>query len=492
MNYPLIFKLLSLIFAIMAGAFAACFCVCLWYGAKVFEAEALPAWITCMAIAMFFAACFYYPNRDASKKLYKKEALCVVGLGWLASALLGAMPYLLILDCSFADAFFESSSGLTTTGASVFSDLNVIPKSLLFWRCFTQWIGGMGVVIFFVAILSFLGAGGKIIYTHEMGTNPSETDSSRIQVGVLRIIYLYLAISAICFVAFKLVGMDYYDALCHMFATVSTGGFSVYSNSIAHYNSPLIEWTVTLFMFIGGINFSVILMFVMGKFRAVLRNTELRWYVGILCFSTLSIASVLINADALSFSNVNYAIRTSAFQVVSIMTSTGFMTADYCLWVPLAHVILFCLMFIGGCSGSTSGGLKVIRVVVAFKMSLVGIEKSFRTHVVRIMRLNGQPLDVLLMASAMSFIMLYMFTTIFGVLSISLIERNVSFAGCLSAVVTCISNIGPGLAEVGPASSYGFLAQPSKLILSLLMIMGRLEFYAILALFMPSLWKKFQ
>jgi len=492
MNYQIIFKMLSIILWIMAASFGLCLGVSIFYNGYVSEAEALPYWITSCAIAMFFALTFYYPSRNAETKLYKKEALCVTGLGWLICAVLGAVPYMLIIDSSFYDAFFESSSGFTTTGASVFGHVEGFPRSLLFWRSLTQWIGGLGVVVFFVAILSSLGAGGRVLYSNEMGLDSSELESGKIQSGVWKIVYVYVFISIACTLSFWAFGMGWFDAVCHMMPTVSTGGFSTYDNSFMHFKSPSLEWVCIFFMIVGSINFAILIMLFKGRVRTFLRNTELWWFLGILLFSTIAIAAVLIAQDSITFRHLHDAFRESAFQTVSLMSTTGFVSADYQLWPPLAHVMIFLIMIAGGCSGSTSGGLKVVRVVKSIKMSILNVEKSFRPHVVRTIRMNGHPIDESDADATYSFIILYIVTGVVGVLGVSLMEVDISFAGCLSSVVATLSNAGPGLAEVGPTANFGFMTGGSKILLSFVMIMGRLEFYAIFALFMPSLWKKFQ
>ncbi len=491
MNYPLIFRMLSFLLWIMAGAFALCMGVSIFYDGNIAEASALTSWVTCFAIAVFFALCLYFPSRAAARKLYKKEALCAIGLGWIFCILLGSLPFALILHCSLGDAFFESASGITTTGATVFSKLETLPRSILFWRVLSHWLGGLGVVVFFVAVLSSLGAGGRLLFSRDVGTQ-SEGDSARIHQSAMRILYLYLGMSALCFLAYRFCGMGWFDSVCHMMSTVSTGGFSNYDNSLGHYSSAAIEWVAVLFMFVGGVNFTLLYLVVKGRFKAVRKNTELKWYAGILAFSALAIATSIIRFDSLTAGGLLDSLRTCAFSVTSVMTSTGFASADYNMWPPVAHVVIFCLLIVGGCSGSTSGGIKVVRVAVAFRMCLYDIEKSFRPRVVRTLRLNGHPLDEQAAGGTLSFIMLYAVIVIFMMLLVSIVERDLSFTGCITAVVACMSNIGPGLAEVGPANTYGFLNEASKFILGLTMIIGRLELYAILVLFMPSLWKNFQ
>lgn len=496
MNYPIIFKMLSLVLWTTTVAFSLCAGVSQIYAAEVSEAEAMPSWVCAIALSAMSALAFYLPSRNAPTNIQKKEAMCIVGVGWILVSILGAVPYFLILACPFPDAIFESASGITTTGASIFGDVESIPRSLLFWRALSQWIGGLGVVLFFVAIISFLGSGAKTLYMGggESGTHAGDvSDYERIQSATMRILAIYVIISLICLAAFRLTGMGWFDGICHMLATVSTGGFSVYNDSIAHYKNSLIDWTVIFFMTLGGVNFMTIIMFLRGNFKMVFRNTEFKTYIAILASVSVAIAIILLHDKNLfTIDTWSNAITKSAFQTVSIMTTTGFATSNYQEWLPFTHVALFIIMILGGCAGSTAGGLKVLRGVVAFKFVKRDIVKSFRPRLVLPLRLNGKVLDTEDADTIMSHICLYSIICIFGFWVLAALEPDMSFSGCISAVVSCTSNAGPGLAEVGPVKNYGFMNGASKIFLSCLMVMGRLEFYSILVLFMPSLWRKFQ
>lgn len=493
MNYPVILKILSMLFAIMALAFSLCAGVSVfYYSESPLEGEALPAWISIVALSILLAFAFFLPSRTASGKLFKKEAMCIVGTGWVLASLLGTVPYVMILDVSFADAFFESSSGLTTTGASVFGDFSDFPRSLMFWRCLSHWIGGLGVVMFFVAILSFLGSDGRILYSRETSADSGGgVETERIQSIALKIIGLYLSISAICAISYKLCSMTWYDAICHMFSTVSTGGFSVYENSISHYDSLAVYWVVALFMFIGGVGFSTIIFLASGKFHRAMQNTELKVYVGILLLSGFSMA-IFVYADPDNSKTLWETITHSIFNSVSIMTTTGFMSEDYQKWPPITHSVFLALMIIGGCSGSTSGGIKVSRLILAYALCKNHLEKSFRPRVVRPVKINGKIVGEKEAADALSYIVMYSLIALASIQILSFLEPNLKLSESISAVLTLIGNAGPGFDRVGPAENYGFMNGASKIFLGVLMIMGRLEFYAILALFMPSLWKKFQ
>lgn len=492
MNYSTILKLLSVLLGVLALAFSACAAVSVYFSSDPAEPEALQSWICIIALAVTIAFSLYLPSRNAPGRLFKKEAMFVVGFGWIFGSVLGALPYVMILNCSFADAFFESASGISTTGASVFGDTSVIPRSLMFWRMLSHWIGGLGVVVFFVVILSFLGASARVLYSNEASNAGGGMDTERIRTGAFKMFFLYLAMSAACVFSFKLCGMSWFDGVCHMFSTVATGGFTVYSDGFAHYKNSSMEWVAIIFMTLGGTSFAVLLALFSGKFKTVLKNTELWVYLGIIVCSSIVVAFSVFYHDAVSTENFASAIRESTFQCVSILTTTGFYSYDYQEWLPLTHVIFFSFCIIGGCAGSTAGGMKVWRIAVAFKICKRNVETSIRPRLVRNIFMNGKTVSDETAFSVLSFFMLYFLVIIIGIIVVSLIERQVSFAGCLTAVVACIGNIGPGLNEVGPTQNYAFFSDITKGILAFLMIMGRLELYAVLALFLPSLWQKFK
>lgn len=490
MNYAIIAKLLSVIMSTVALAFLASFSVGeLFYGQV--DEMAREEWLISIAVAMVFAIVLAFLGRDAKPKMFRKEALATIGLGWLLASLVGALPYYLILpETTYADGVFESASGFTTTGASVYGDLRVFPRSLLFWRCLSQWIGGLGVVVFFVAILSFLGAGAKILYSNESSAASTDIESGRIQQGVLQILYLYLGLSAACVLMLKALGMNWYDAVCHMFTTLSTGGFGVYNSSLGAFQSPAIQWTVIVFMALGGTSFFVLMRVMNGRVRGLRSNTELFAYYAILIGASLLLTAMLLTETQWT-GDWEAALRAAAFQVTSIMTTTGFSTVDYQQWPPVGHMVLLFLMVIGGCSGSTAGGAKVVRICVAFKVCRLQIEKAYRTRVVRPLHINGKVLDKDDQDSVITYLLLLGLVLVAGILTVALLEHDLGFTAQVTSVFACLFNIGPGLAEVGPTQNYGFFREPTKLVLSLLMILGRLELYAVLVLFSPALWKRF-
>lgn len=494
MNYSIIFKMVSLLMAVLGTAFSLCAVVAAAHSYNSADAESLPSWICIISLTFMIAFSLYLPTKNAPRRIFRKEALCVVGVGWILGALVGALPYIFIQQCGLADALFESASGISTTGASVFGDVESMPKSLLFWRALSQWIGGLGVVVFFVAVFSFMGSGAKLMYSYESSVSASGAiEAERIKSAILKIFLLYAGISAACLIVFRACGMGWFDGACHMMATVSTGGFSVYNDSIAHYSSALISWVVTFFMFVGGISFFALLALARGSVSKFASNLEMLAYAAILAAATLAVTAIGMGAGGCAEPDKWWNCLTdAAFQCVSIMTTTGFSSADYQKWTPATHMILFALMIVGGCACSTAGGLKVSRALAALKLLSRETEKVLRPRIVRAVRIDKKIFDSSDTTSLFAFVSLYAATALFGALAVAAAEPDMSFAGALSSAVSAISNVGPGLNEVGPMENYGFMTDASKTVLSILMLMGRVEFYSILILFMPSLWKKFQ
>jgi len=489
-NYSIIFKLLSSILFIMALAFLSCLGVAFYFQGQGSEQGAILGFTYSILLTLLPGFLLLRWGQKSTKTFFRKEALAVIGLGWILSSVVGALPYWLILpDCSIASAVFESASGLTTTGASVFTDFESFPRSLLFWRSLSQWIGGMGVVVFFVAILGFLGAGGKILYSNESSGTAADLDSARVQTGVIRIWTLYLVLSASCTVAYMLAGMGLFDAVNHMFTTLSTGGFSTRAASIAAFDSAAVEWVCILFMILGGTSFLWMVHIQNKSWQIVRKNSEVLIYFCIILCSTFIVTGSLIFHH--NYSDMHDAIRSSLFHVVSIMTTTGFGTRDFEEWNILTHVIFLGLMVVGGCSGSTAGGVKVARIAIGLKSALRVVHRSFSSRVIRPVKMNGQALTDSARESATAFLLLVGLIIFFSMPVLVFFEQNISFEGAFSAILACFFNIGPGIGEVGPTDSYGFFHEYSKFFLSILMIMGRLELFAVLVLFLPSFWKRF-
>lgn len=491
MNFGIIFKLLGVIAFTLALAFLICFGVSLLPSPISSEPVAERGFLVCAALSAAIAIMLVWAGRGSSVRMFRKEALCVIGTGWILATLIGALPYVIIGDnVSVVDAIFESASGLTTTGASIFGNVEALPHGLLFWRALSQWIGGMGVVVFFVAVLGFLGAGGKILYSNEASGSTADFDEARVQSAVLNLWLVYLGISAVCALVFWAGGMSVYDALCHMFTTVSTGGFSTQNASMGSFESPFLEWATTFFMVASGCSFILLARAIRGHFDLLGRNTEFKSFLLILLISSMAIALFLM--IQWTPGGWHHAFRDAAFQVASIMTTTGFATDDYDLWPTFPKVLLLILMIVGGCSASTAGGVKVGRVAMAWKVALRGIEKEFRPRVVRTIRINGKPIDDEVIRDVLIFLVLVGLLCMIVIPLVSAFEPNLSVQATVSSVFASLFNVGPGLGELGPTDNYSGLHDYTKIMLSMLMIMGRLELYAILVLFSPQLWRRFR
>ncbi|MGH8018649.1 MAG: TrkH family potassium uptake protein [Opitutaceae bacterium] len=491
MNFGLISRLLGVIVFTLALAFFICFGVGFAPSPIEWEAEAREGFLLCAGVAVALSAVLFFFGRNCSLRLHRKEALCVIGVGWLLASAVGALPYVIIdAEVGLVDGFFESASGLTTTGASIYGNVEILPRCLLFWRGLSQWLGGMGVVVFFVAILGFLGAGAKILYSNEASGSTTDFEHSRVQSAVLNLWLVYLGLSAACVGVFVAGGMSLFDATSHMFTALSTGGFSTRNASFAAFESPFLEWAASFFMTLGGCSFVLLAMALRGRFGAMKRNTELRAYLLFVVCASLAITPVLLTSG---FSeDWHEALRTAVFQVVSIMTTTGFASADFDLWPAFSKLLLLALMVIGGCSGSTAGGVKVARVVVAFRVVLRSVELEFRPHVIRRIQMNKKPIETATINEVMVFLVLAAMLCMISIPLAAVFEPSLSLEAAISAVFACLFNIGPGFAEVGPTRNFGFLHDYTKVFLSLLMIMGRLELYAILVLFSPALWRLFR
>lgn len=484
MNYGILFFLLSRITLVISLGFLASLGVGFIYREDPNEILAIQGLALSMVLGFGFSAFLNFIGERPGAKLLRKEAFCLIGVGWIVAILMASLPYSLGLrNLSLVDALFEAASGLTTTGSSIFASLEGLPHSLLFWRSLTQWIGGLGVVVFFVAILSSLGVGAKALFSGEASAHSSDVDYSRVQSGVIRILILYLLLSICCYFLLNATDMPNFEALCTMFSTVSTGGFSC--SAMPFSGSQ--QWIMVIFMIIGGTSFLNLLRFFKRGLKEVLFEAETLAYYSILLIGMLVIWLLIHDG----YSDYKEGIRVAAFQVTSILTTSGFAVADYSSWIPGAQCILFLLMCIGGSSGSTSGGIKVVRFLMALRLSVYHIESTFRSNVIRLVQINTKTLDRRSQDDMLFYLLLTAIMIGAGTLFVSMMEPNIALQSSFSAVWSHIFNIGPGFYEVGPMSHYGLMSDSTKLFLLGLMVMGRLEFYAVLVLFSTSLWKNF-
>lgn len=428
-----------------------------------------------------------YAGDQGSTSLFKKEALAIVTFSWIIAGLMGAFPFFTSgFIPHYYDAFFESVSGFTTTGASILTDVEVLPKGLLFWRSYTHWLGGMGIIVLFIALIPFVGASGKRMYQFEVPGPDVEGLKPKIQYTSMILWGIYVGISILIILALKLAGMPWFDSFCHTFGAIGTGGFSTKNASIGYYTSFWIHGIILIAMILAGTNFSIHYFFLKRKFSQVFKDMEFRAYYLIIIISSFWIAWILFTSHY--FNNFWKSLLYSAFNSVSMMTSTGYATTDFDLWPVNTKILLFILLFVGGCGGSTTGGIKVVRFLILFKYSYNQIVKSYSPQRKYILRLGDKLIDRDVVKRTMIFFFLYVFLYMAGVLSVSCF--NVDWITAFSSVAACFNTAGPGFSLVGPMVNYSFLHPVAKLILSFFMITGRLEIFALLVFFMPDFWRR--
>ena len=431
--------------------------------------------------------CLYaFPiKKEDIKRINAKDGLAIVGISWMVLSLLGSLPlWLTGVAGSFTNALFETVSGFTTTGATIFADIERLPKGILFWRSMTQWLGGMGIIVLYVALLPALGAHAFQLYKAEAPGISVERADPRIKETAKYLWGIYIAFTVILAFILKFNGMSVHDAWCHSFTTIASGGFSTKNASMAAF-SPTIQWIVIVFMFLTGINYVLhYQLLIRRRPRALFYNEELRWYVGVVLVSILCIVLILEIQHP-----TDHSLRDAAFQTVAILTTTGYVTVDFDQWPNVLRKGLLLLMFIGGCGGSTSGGMKLIRWLVSWKVALLSIKQSVFPNAILPVKVNSKPLPDHMIRTVMSFFAVFMFLVFTGTFLFLFLE-NCDLETGFSAVVSALCNIGPGLGEIGATQNFGWISNPGKWLLSFLMLAGRLELYSILILFIPATWKK--
>lgn len=422
----------------------------------------------------------YFRNNE---EVRHREGFAIVTFGWFLASFFGSLPYLLTGTFhKFTDAFFESASGFTTTGASVIIDIELITNGILLWRSLTNWLGGMGIVVLFVALLSILGSDAMQIFKAEIPGPVPEKIKPRIH-ETARVLWMtYIALTVILFFLLWLFGMNFFDAITHTFSTIATGGFSTKNASIEAFTSPVLHWIIIIFMFLGGANFALFYQALKGKSLKVFwKNEEFLFYFGIILLAVLLVsANLFFSNQAVSFTDI-------VFQAVS-MTSTGYSTVDLNLWPVFAQMVLIGLMFVGGCSSSTGGSIKVGRHLALLKYTALEFKRLIHPRAVITLKLNHKPLPINTIISIYQFFFLYMFFSVMGVLALGFF--GIDFLTSVYAVAASLSNVGAGLGTISTTGSLAYLSNPVKLILVFLMFLGRLELYTILVLFLPTTWRK--
>lgn len=428
----------------------------------------------------------YYFTKGSGKDIRKREGYIVVSLGWLAMTLFGAIPFVVHGSIpNFTDAFFETMSGFTTTGASILNDIESMPHGLLFWRSFTQWLGGMGFIVLSLAILPILGIGGMQLFVAEVPGPTKDKIHPRVRETAKRLWGIYVIFTFAEVVLLFIGGMDFFDSICHSLTTMATGGFSTKQSSIAHFNSPFIQYVIVLFMFMAGMNFSLHYYWLHRKLKPITQNEEFKFYSFLIIGFTLLVTVGMIFNSNNSFEQT---FRESLFQVVSMITTTGFVTADYEMWGVFFHVIFFLLLFIGGSAGSTGGGIKVVRHLLLIKNSALELRRLIHPRAVIPVRYNKISVNQDIVFNIMAFLLFYIAIFVFGTLVLAFI--GLDFLTSMGAVATSLGNVGPAIATVGPVDNFSHIPDFGKWFLSFLMLLGRLELFTVLIIFSPSFWKK--
>ena len=416
----------------------------------------------------------------------KREGYIIVTCSWIIFSFFGSLPFVLSEEIpGFTDAFFETMSGFTTTGASILNDIESMSHGLLLWRSMTQWIGGMGIIVLSIAILPILGIGGMQLFVAEVPGPTPDKLHPRIKATATRLWGIYILFTGVETILLLFGDMNLFDAINHSFTTMATGGYSTKQASIAFYTSPYIQYVITFFMFLAGTNFTLSYFALHFRFRKVWKNEEFRFYVGLLLSITVIVSVVLYFTESLS---VEGAFRNAVFQVVSIVTTTGFVTADYSGWVPFLWVIVLMLMFTGGSAGSTGGSIKMMRILLLLKNSWLELKRMIHPNAILPARFNHRAVSSQIVSNIMAFIIFYLLITVFGVIVISFLGYDLDSS--IGAVAATLGNIGPGIGAVGPAENYFDIPAFGKWFLSFLMLMGRLELFTVIVIFSPSFWKK--
>ena len=434
-------------------------------------------------VTIIFGTLFFLSNLDHNKQLTLQQAFLLTALSWLSIAIFGSLPFFFSdLNFSFTNAFFESMSGITTTGSTIISNLNEMPKSILLWRAILQWLGGIGIIIMAITLMPIMNVGGMQLFKIS-NNDSSEKILPKSKEIALRLIYIYTALTLLCGLTYKIFGMSYFDSLTHSMTTIATGGFSNYNESIGFFNSVSIEISAMIFIILGSLPFIAYIKFISGNKKILFDDAQIRSFFKIIIFSVaiLTIYLAISNSAELN-------LRSVFFNIISILTGTGYVNAEFDTWGSFTLILFLGLMFIGGCAGSTTCGVKIFRIQILYLFISNQLKKIIYPKGVFVLKYDQNPIDNKFISSVISFI--YMYLVIFFVLTALLSLTGLDFVTSISGAATSISNVGPGLGSIiGPNGDFSSLPNISKWILTLGMILGRLELFAILVLFLPSFWR---
>jgi trk system potassium uptake protein TrkH len=438
------------------------------------------------AISASVGLAAYLPVRNAPLQLNRRDGYVIVTGAWILFSIFGTLPFLISGSIpGFTDAFFETISGFTTTGASILNNIEELSHAVLFWRSLIQWLGGMGIILLTLLLLPFLGIGGMQLFSAEVPSPTPDKLHPHVKDTAKRLWLIYLVFTVTETLLLWAGEMKLFDAFCHSLTTMATGGYSTKQASIAHWNSPYIHYVITLFMFLAGTNFTLSYLAMHGKFKKIWTNEEFKWYLGFIGGFTLLVAGGLFFT---SNEGLEAAFRNSIFQVVSILTTTGYVTADYMTWTPWLIVLIFMLMFFGGSAGSTGGGPKIMRIVIMLKNSTQELKRMIHPNAVIPVRLNKMAVEESVVTNVLAFIAFYGIIAMISMAIMSVLGNDLNTS--VGAVAATLGNIGPGIGNVGPALNFSEIHMAGKWFLSFLMLVGRLELFTVLVLFSPLFWKK--
>ena len=481
-NWKMIYKIMGFLLFIEAGFLSLCIIFSAFY-----EEPDLQAFITSTLITIGFGIPLSYAGKNAERRLSRKDGYIVVTLAWILFSLFGMLPYFISgYIPNITNAFFETMSGFTTTGASILDNIEALPHGLLFWRSMTQWIGGMGIVIFTIAVLPIFGVGGIQLFAAEATGPQFDKITPRIDVTAKWIWTIYLGLTIAETVLLVGGDMPLFDSICHAMTTTATGGFSTKQASIAAFQSPYIEYVTTTFMFLSGINFSLLyLLFLKGSIKRIFKDTEIRWYIKTLLFFSIVITTGLLLTSSMEFEE---AFRKATFLVVSLQTTCGFITDDYMLWAPPLWMLTTIITYCGACAGSTSGGIKCIRAVIMAKIAKNEFMHILHPNAVLPVKINGFSISSTTKSTVLAFFVVFVLLVFFGWFTMMCIGLN--FDDAYSVVISSLANVGPGIGMCGPAFSWNALPDAAKWLSIVYMLIGRLELFTVLLLFSPTFWKK--
>lgn len=481
MNFKIILKVIGFLLLVEGIAMLLALAVAL-----IFGGSDTFAFLISSGINMLTGISLVLATSKAKKDIGKREGFIIVSMVWIVFSFFGSLPYILSGAIpNFTDAFFETISGFTTTGSSILNDIEALPHGILFWRSISQWLGGMGIIVLSLAILPVFGIGGMQLFVAEVPGPAPDKISPRIKQTAKTLWGIYVIFTVAEILLLWAGEMNFFDSVCHSFTTMATGGFSTKQASIAEWSSPYIQYVIIFFMFLAGTNFTLSYLAMKGRFSVALKDEEFKYYgIFILAFTAVITTGLILTTQL----GVEQAFRDALFQVVSIITTTGFATADYLTWTPFLTMLIFALFFFGGSAGSTGGGIKIMRIVLLAKNGYYELKRLIHPHAIIPVKFNKHSVDTKIVTNVLAFFMLYLAIFFISTVIFTLIEP--SLESSMGAVATCLGNIGPGLGSVGPAENFYHISPVGKWFLSFLMLLGRLELFTVLVLFSPAFWKE--